>query len=260
MWPFKKKKEHQVFFTCDEWAVRKYAPIEPAKNFLPLAFKDMQPFVVKKPHAIDSIKTVKSCPGIVDFCSAGYVITAWCDMEIYPSADGQNVSVRYSHPKFKQGAHPPEVVQDFMARKFGVRVGVRLDNPWNMWAADGYSLMYFPMYYYDDSRNWEALPGWADHDVGQVVNPINIMLKESKPTFIKMGEPLVQVIPIKREPITAYTGKSNKTTMARYLGLSYLHNMMFSGWTKFMRTKKSYSIDANDVDLPVSPKDEVSDD
>ena len=91
MWPFKKKEEHQIFFTTDEWAIRKYAPIEPAKNFLPKAFKDMETYLVKKKYALDSTKTIKSCPGIIDYCSAGYVITAWCDMEINPGIDGKSV-------------------------------------------------------------------------------------------------------------------------------------------------------------------------
>jgi hypothetical protein len=259
MWPFKKKEQHQIYFTCDEWAIRKYAPIQPAKKFLPLSFKDMETFLVKKEHAVDSVKTIKSCPGIVDFCSSGFVIPAWCDMEINPSPDGQNVSVRYSHPKFKPGNHPPAVIQDFMSTKFNVRMSVKLDNPWYMWAAEGYSLMYFPMYYYDDTNNWEALPGIIDHDIGAIQSPINIMLKEPKQTMIKMGEPLVQVVPFKREAITAYTGAPNDITRKRYFGLSYLHDMAFSGWMKYMREKKSYSVDAHDVELPTNPKEDSND-
>ena len=45
MWPFKKKDDAEIFFTTDEWAVRKFAPIELAKNFMPKAFKDMETFL-----------------------------------------------------------------------------------------------------------------------------------------------------------------------------------------------------------------------
>ena len=250
MWPFRKKSQHQIYFTCDEWAIRKYAPIEPAKNFLPKAFKDMETFLVKKKYALDSVKTIKSCPGIIDYCSAGYVITAWCDMEINPSIDGQAVSVRYSNPKYNQGGHSPAVIQNFMAHKFGVRMSVKLDNPWSVWTKPDVSVMYLPMYYYDDTRNWEALPGWIDTDLGAVSSPINIMLKEPKQTFIKMGEPLVQMVPIRREEFTAYTGENTEVTKKRYLGISGLHDMSFSGWLKHMKTKKTYSIDARDTELP----------
>jgi hypothetical protein len=251
MWPFKKKEQHQLYFTCDEWAIRKYAPIQPAKNFIPQALKDMDTFLVRKKHMLDSVKTVKACPGIIDFCSAGFVIPAWCDIEMQPSIDGKNVSVRYSHPKFKQGFHAPEVIGKFMEQKFGVRMTVKLDNPWSMWAADDYSLMYLPMYYYDDSRNWEAIPGWIDHDIGAVSSPLNIMLKEPKHTMIKMGEPLVQIVPIRREAISAFTGDHSEVSTKRYTGLSYLHDMSFGGWIKHMRDKKSYTVDAHDTELPI---------
>lgn len=250
MWPFKKKEKHQVFFTTDEWAIRKYSPIQPAKNFMPLDFQKMESFVVKNKHMIDSRKTVKTCPGILDFCSAGYVIPAWCDIEIEPTSDGMSANLRYSHWKFKNGSHPPESLQNFMKNKFTVRLGITLDNPWSVWTAKGYSLMYMPMYYYDDTRNWEAIPGWVDSDLVSVSNPINILLKEPKYTFIKQGEPIVQVIPIKREPFSAYSGNQNSVAIDRYNSISFLHDMNFSGWIKYIRDKKIYKLDSNDTDLP----------
>lgn len=250
MWPFKKKEEYQVYFTCEDWAIRKYAPVQPAKNFLPPGFKDMPTYLRQCQHAIDSIKTVKACPGIIDYCSAGFVIPAWCDIELHPTPDGKQVMGRYSHGKFKHAIHVTEQLQDIMCNKFDVRVAVKLDNPWFTWAAEGYSLLYLPVYYYDDTRNWEAVPGWMDHDMGAPQSPINIMLKERKPTMIKMGEPLVQVIPIKREQVKAYTGELNEIGRMRQYSISYLHNMMFSGWIKRVRQKKSYTVDAHDTELP----------
>jgi hypothetical protein len=250
MWPFKKKEKYQVYFTCDEWAIRKYSPIQPAKNFLPTGFKDMDTILHKKPHPLDTHKTIKSCPGIIDFSSAGFVIPAWCDIEIMPSPDGKQVSVRYSHPKFQHAGHPPEALQNFMSTKFSVRATVKLDNPWAMWSAPGYSLLYLPLYYYDDNRNWESIAGWMDNDQGNLINPINIMLKEPKYTLIKQGEPIVQVIPIKREEITAYTGNREKTGAARFAGISYLQMMSFAGWMKYVKAKKSYTVDAHHTELP----------
>lgn len=251
MWPFKKKKKYQIHFTCNEWAIRKYAPIQPAKNFPPLAFKEMDAILAKGQHPLYNRKTVKSCVGIIDYYSTGFVIPAWCDIEIMPSPDGRNVNVRYSHPKFKHEAHPPEVLQTLMSHKFGVRNAIKLDNPWSVWTEEGYGVMYLPMYYYDDSRNWEAIPGWVDFDLSNVSNPINIMLKEPKHTIIRQGEPLVQLVPIKREKIEAYTGDHEKTSASRYLGASYLKMMSFNGWIKHIRDKsKLYIVDAHDTELP----------
>lgn len=257
MWPFKKKEKHQIYFTTPDWAIRKYSPIEPAGKYLPLSFKNMDPMLIRKKHMVDSVKTVRACPGILDYCQAGFVVPAWCDIEMQPSPDGQNVSVRYSQPKYNQGSHKPDVIQNFMSHKFGVRMAVKLDNPWSIWAAEGYSLLYLPMYYYDDTRNWEAIPGWIDHDIGAISSPFNIMLKEPKYTMIKQGEPILQIIPIKREPVTAYTGDINRTTVSRYNNISYLHDMSFSGWIKHIRDTKIWKVDAHDTELPVHDKTKI---
>jgi hypothetical protein len=70
-----------------------------------------------------------------------------------------------------------------------------------------------------------------------------------------MGEPIVQVIPIKREELLAYTGADNSVTTARGRGLSFLHDMSFGGWIKYMRQKKSYEVDAHDTELPTTNKE-----
>ena len=69
-----------------------------------------------------------------------------------------------------------------------------------------------------------------------------------------MGEPLVQVVPIKRETITAYTGKLSEVAIERQHGLSFLQNMTFNGWLKYVRHTKSYNIDVHDIELPVEVK------
>jgi len=56
MWPFKKKDDAEIFFTTDEWAVRKFAPIELAKNFMPKAFKDMETFLHVKNICLTALK------------------------------------------------------------------------------------------------------------------------------------------------------------------------------------------------------------
>ena len=78
--------------------------------------------------------------------------------------------------------------------------------------------LYLPMMYHEE-QNWGILPGIIDHDLGPVVSPINIMLKEQKTTLIKQGEPLCQVIPIYREPVSARTGKIREVTKERNSGI-----------------------------------------
>ena len=77
-----------------------------------------------------------------------------------------------------------------------------------------------------------------------------IMLKEIKPTSIKMGEPLVQVIPIKREKIVARTGDMSETAANRHSAILGLRNLIFGGWIRWQHEKKNYIVEAHDLDLP----------
>lgn len=247
MWPFTKNK-HQVYFETDNWAIRKYAPIRPASEFVPNKFTSMPAFVNKQPHMIDSIKTVRACPGISEYFGLGFVIPAWCDIEIEPRDNGE-VLARYSDPTFNHATHYPQQVNQFMEKTFKVRTPVKLDNPWYTYTTKGWSLLYLPMLYHEE-QNWQAMPGIIDHDIGALQSPINIMLKETKPTLIKQGDPLCQVIPIYRDNVTARTGNIRSTTTSRNNAIMQSMFMSFKGWARLMREHKRYSIDANDTDLP----------
>lgn len=244
-----KKEEPVINFACQSWGVRKYAPIQPAGKFFPDKFKELSPYYKKEQYNIDSHKTVRSCPGITDYMSMGYVIPAWCDITIEPTPDGKHIITRYSDDMYNDAYHPEEQLGKFMEKKFAVRGAVKLDNPWFTWNKSGWSTLYLPMYYHE-GKNWEAVPGVMDHDLGAPQSPINIMLKEIKPTVIKMGEPIVQVIPFKREKQVARTMELNETVMKRQWAISSLHKMTYAGWIKWVKAKKLYTVDAHDTELP----------
>ena len=244
--------EPVIFFETERWAVRKHAPIEPAGKFKPDVWKRMPAYVNKQKHKADSDQTVKGCPGIKDFMETGFVIPAWCDMEITPSECGNFVNTRYSDSSYNDAHHPPDQVSVPGAEiltKFGVRASVKLDCPWKIWSKPNWSVLYQPMFYHED-RNYEAVPGIIDHDLGALISPINIMLKEIKPTFIKMGEPLVQLIPIKRETVVARSGDLSETSVNRHNAIIGLQNIIFNTWSKWQHAKKTYIVDKNDTDLP----------
>lgn len=248
---FNFKKPHPtITFETDHWFVRKYSPVRPASEFIPDYWKNMATFLDKKEHAIDSEKTVKSCPAIIDMMSAGYVITAWCDIEIEPDRHDPNiVYARYSSPYFNHALHGAEQVGSLLKNKFNIRSAIRLDNPWNIWCAPGYSLMYQPLYYWGD-RNWEALPGILDQDKGGIFTPINIMMRRPERVLIKQGDPIVQLIPYKREPMSAVTRATTKVGVDRGTAINGLHHMLFKGWRSLVTERKIYSIDNQDTDLP----------
>ena len=241
-----KNNDPVINFACNNWGVRKYAPIQPAGKFFPEKFKKMSPYFEdgKAEHNIDSLKTVRVISSRL--YEHGFVIRL---RDITTSHHLMVNLNRYSDEMYKDAFHPDEQLQGLMKEKFSVRGAVKLDNPWFTWNKPGWSTLYLPMYYHQD-RNWEAVPGVMDHDLGAPQSPINIMLKEIKPTTIKMGEPIVQVIPFKRETQIARTMELNETVMKRQWAISSLHKMTYAGWIKWVKAKKLYKVDARDTNLP----------
>ncbi len=249
---FKKKEQPKVIFETEHWFVRKYAPIRPASEFIPDYWKNIPTYIEKKEHPIDGTKTVKACPAVADLMTAGYVLPAWCDIELEPDPNDPKKEVvyaRYSSPYFNHAIHGSDQVGPVLEHKFNIRSVIRLDNPWKMWCAPGYSLMYQPLYYWPE-RNWEALPGILDQDKGGIVSVINTMMKKPVKTVIKQGEPIVQIIPFRREPFTAVTRSLSQDGIARANAINGLHKMLFKGWRSLTTEKKIYDIENLDTDLP----------
>ncbi len=65
------------------------------------------------------------------------------------------------------------------------------------------------------------------------------MLLEKKVTRIKLGEPLVQVIPIKREKVNARKSALSKTAVDRHNAISQTNKITFNGWSKWQNAKKT---------------------
>lgn len=247
MFKFFKKDEPEVMFESVNYAVRKYAPIRPAAEFVPEKFKKLPTKLKSGDHRIDDIFSIKVCPGLQDYMGMGWVIPAWCDIEITPQGSDFPL-VRYSEPTMKQGFHHQEQLGDFLDTKFKNRHAVKLDNPWLTYAKDGWSCMYLPMSYHEN-QGFYALPGVIDHDKGALQSPINIMISTDEKFVIKQGTPIVQVVPFKRQVVTARTGDVREKTKKRFDAIRTLHSMTFKGWRKLISDAKRFKVDAHDTEL-----------
>jgi Ca2+-binding EF-hand superfamily protein len=80
---FSKKKEI-ITFSCKDWAIRKYSPVELGEQKLPQEYLDLPvgkicPFErTNQSYQLSA----RQCPSINSFLKSGYVISAWCDIEI----------------------------------------------------------------------------------------------------------------------------------------------------------------------------------
>lgn len=245
---FNKKEQPIIEFSCKEWAIRKYAPVMPASNFIPEEFKSLSagqvcPF---DPFHESSVLTAKMCPALNQYMGAGYVIPAWQDMEIKFDSNG-NWQMKFSNPEYRNSTHPEEQFPGLLDDRFKFRTAIKLFNPWSIKTKPGYSVMWLPMFYHD--ANYQALPAVLDTDTIPNDMPINIMFFEKKDTLIKMGDPLVQIVPFKRENITAVSREYNVSDNKRLRSIHGLRFLSRFSLKPFIKNKVKYFLDRRDTEL-----------
>ncbi len=246
MW-FKKKEQPTIEFSCREWAIRKYAPIMPAGHFLPQEFKNLNPGEVCPfdPFHNASLLTARLCPALNQYMGSGYIIPAWQDIEIVFEDNG-SWRMNFSNPDYSNGMHPEEQFPG-MIERFEHRVAVKLRSPWSIKTKPGYSVMWLPLFYHN--LNYQALPAVLDCDTLPNEMPINLMFLEKKTTLIKMGDPLVQIIPFKREDINAVSREYNDLDLKRWKSLHGLRLLTRFSWRPFIKNKIKYRLDKRDTEL-----------
>lgn len=244
---FWKKEKPELIFECENWAVRKYSPIRPASEFIPEKFKNLPTVVKKGRYQKENIYSIKLCPGLQDYIGQGYVIPAWCDIDIQIMQGTPKVT--YSDPNLNEALHLPEQMGNFLDTKFPIRTPVKLDNPWVTYSKKDWSILYLPMHFHENPY-FEAVPGVIDQDRAPGKTPLNIMLKTNDDFMIKQGTPLVQMIPFKRQEVIARTGKVRDKTFQRFHDMVSTTSISFKGWRWFMTEKKYYKIDSHDTDIP----------
>lgn len=240
------KKKPIIEFSCKEWAIRKHAPILPASKFLPEEYKNLPtgkacPFDTFNEATVLSLKL---CPAVNNWLSAGYVIPAWADMEINFTETGYEFKT--SNLDYQNKTHPESQFLGMMDR-FNFRHDIKIDSPWHIKTAPGYSMMWVPLWFHNN--NYQAVPAIVDSDRVLNHNPINLMFFERKTTTIKLGDPLVQIIPFKREEITAVSREYTWDDEKRKQSIMGLNQISKFGWRQYLKRKVNYLLDRKDLDL-----------
>jgi len=229
---------YEIEFSCADWAIRKYAPIEPAKKFLPKEFVQIKETKSNTP-------TVKNCIAIIEMLSAGYVIPAWADITVdFDSND--KLQVCSSNDNYGFSDHKSNQIQD-MFKKFDVRDILKIENPWHIKTKPNWSAFWLPLHFHN--FNYEAIPAIVNLDKIPNHNPINLMFYKKIKTEIKLGDPLIQIIPFKRNDVNGLSRDVNEKDYKRMNSLFNLKNLSFQNWNKFFRSKLRYNLKKEDLNL-----------
>jgi len=244
---FSKIDREIITFSCKDWAIRKYAPVELGEHKLPEEYTDLPigkicPFERKN---LSYQLTARQCPSLNSFLKYGYVIPAWCDIEI--SFEGDQVHIRYSNLDYNHDVHTENQYQQILGDQFDVRIVIKINNPWHIKTLDGYSCFWLPIYY--TNKNYQALPAIVDTDMTLNDTPINLAFFEKKYTLIKMGEPLVRIVPFRRETVTAISRKYDHHDENRFLNILGLNSLSRYNWRGYITAKSKFRLNKKDLDI-----------
>lgn len=241
-----KKKKPIIEFICGDYGVRNHVPVLPASQLQPEAWKTLKGFFT---YQNQFTATAKVCPALGAWMDMGYIICAPCDIDIQfsesPDSVGQQFRAVYSNPRFKTDGHSAIQLGKLLP-DYEFRGSIKINQPWWIQTAPGYSCMFLPLLFWD--QPFHAVPGILESDKTHLEAPINIMAKERKDFTIKMGTPLVQVVPFKRENIDGVSRETTDADKIRHTKMLSQIWLKFVGSSKFFYKTIKYSLERKDVE------------
>jgi hypothetical protein len=186
------------FISMDQDVIDNY-PVLPTKKVLPKWFKELPTEKFAYPLG-STLPTIKKCMPATDMLTSGYIIQNVIDVDVIKEkTQGNFVENRI---KVKDTKYAPEAHRFEMCPVKNPDSGtdkqhwIKLKNPWLVRTPPGYSCLFIqPVYEFNP--NLRLLSGIVDTDTFDL--PVEFPGWIVNDHVIKAGQPLMQVIPFKRE-------------------------------------------------------------
>jgi len=205
---------------------------QPASKFIPEEYKKLKRFKDNNLHS----PTVKTCMPFLDSLTAGYIMPFDQDYLVDPVEDDFSVTPA-NREQNDFGYHNQTQLPEEWKKTTGNNAG-KFHNKWLIKTPPGYSCLFIKPMNRLESR-FEIIAGIVDTDT--YINTINfpfILHKRDEQFVIKKGEPMVQIIPFKRESYKMWSGFYLEKLHSKTL------NFLSSKWSDKYKTmfwsKKSY--------------------
>jgi len=206
---------------------------QPASRFIPEEYKKLGRFTDNNFHA----PTVKTCMPFLDSLTAGYIIPFDQDYVVDPIETDFTVWPANKKPQDDFGFHNKAQLPESWKKFSGDNAG-KFMNKWLIKTPPGYSCLFIkPMNRIEE--RFDIIPGIVDTD--QYINTINfpfILRKRDKQFLIKKGEPMIQVIPFKRDSWKMWSGFYFEKAHAKILNI--LESEWMDRYKKWFWSKKSF--------------------
>ena len=221
-----------TFCATDGSMVNVWPHPQPANRFIPDEYKKLLRFTDNNMHR----PTIKTCMPFLDSLTMGYIIPFDQDYLVDPVEDDFSVTpANREHNDF--GFHNQTELPEEWKKTTGENAG-KFHNKWLIKTQPGYSCLFIKPMNRIETR-FDIIAGIVDTDT--YINTINfpfILNKRDKQFLIKKGEPMVQVIPFKRESWKMWSGFYLEKAHSKVLNL--LNSEWVDRYKNMFWKKKSY--------------------
>ena len=212
-----------TFFTHIEELKHAFPPV-PAREFWPEWFKKQS-----------AGHTVKTCPGILDVLSYGYIVPLWSDFSVTRGPGPNDIewripdSIHQQHgpsPQHAATTHPGQQIEHYPFPPDTFHGSFKLINPWMIKTAPGYSC-YICEPQYNTHPNLKILNGIIDTDIYHETH-LNTWFTApaGEEKILSLGMPIAQIIPFKREEFEMKISNGDERSIANKIN-RFVHNARF---------------------------------
>ena len=218
------------------WEVRP-KPYPAAKN-LPQWWKDMPVYMndeksfklTPRPNL-----TVKRCSPTIEMLTMGYYVPLWAD--IYVEHQGGFPYIKWNTSESVLESWNIKQVDNFQFQEGYSRTAFKNLHGWTIKTPPGWSCLFIHPSAYPDVP-FQTISGVVDTDVFDGEINVPFVIKENFEGLIKVGTPMFQVIPFKRESweSTFEVKKTNK----HYFDLEKLYSNSVKSYRSLIKNEKRY--------------------
>jgi hypothetical protein len=224
----------------------RFAAIHGAYNYSPVAriklasdLSNQPDWLKKQKNYENSRDKFLNCPGMADYLKAGYIIPAWGNIKIKANradtitiVDSHNPIVTPMNYKLVDGLVP---IESSVKPKV-----TKIVAPWAIFTKPGYSAYLLPAIYHSPFlKDLYVYSGIVDYDDFTVCNFLFTALRECE-IEIPVGTPLLQVIPFKREDITAVSMRGSIVDQEK--SAFHFPQKLKAAYRKFCHKRKKYTL------------------
>lgn len=186
-----------IKFHSDDPAVVEFFPVQPANKVVPEWYRELDLWK-KNQYPGKGIPTIKHCMPVQDMIMSGYIIFNTYELILHPEKKAgkhEDFKVTVPHVPYVGGHHHdqcPVTVGDTSKQYF------KIVQPWLIRTPPGYSCLIIQPFYQFEER-FQLFPAIVDTDTHDLSTELPGYLTSDKEVKINPGDPLVQVIPFKRD-------------------------------------------------------------